>query len=296
MQCAADLGGTNLRLQFYSADSLISSINLKTADYQSFSEALRSSMPAEIRRLSCAVAGPVKNGTVRCGNIPWPEITQDDLKREFDLEAVTLINDLHAAALALLECPLNLRCLIGATSAGAKLLIGVGTGLGVALISAGGEIIPTECGWATFAPRSLLDMEFVNFVKKKKIVDRVAVEHVTAGPSVSLWYEFFGGGVCTPEDIYQMNDEISIKAVRMQWMVLGRIISEWSMMFSCAGGVYLTGGVVEKAGGLIDEPLVEGFLASLGKPTVLDELVRACSVNVVLTSDMPLRGAKLLLT
>ena len=295
MRCAADLGGTNLRLQFYLDDVIISSTTLKTLNFSSFDEALRSALPPDVSHFSCSVAGPVRNGSVRCGNLKWPEITEEGLKQNFKFKTVHLLNDLHAAALALQSLPLSLRRLRGEPGNSTKLLVGVGTGIGVSLVCE--SVIPTECGWATFAPRTREDLEFAHFVKERKGLERVAVEHVTAGPSVSLWYEFFGGEKSTsPEDVYLRMDEFSIKAIDRQWKTLGRIIAEWCMMFNCTGGVYMTGGVVDKAATLIDTPLVEGFTESLGEPASLDAIVNDCALSIILTSDLPLKGAKLILT
>ena len=107
----------------------------------------------------------------------------------------------------------------------------------------------TEAGWATFAPRTAEDRKFVEFLQTKKKIPRVAVEHVTAGPAVSAIFDFLSSGtVPPPEQIYASEDPLAFEAIDRQWRALGRVIADWCLQYRCSGGVFLTGGVVDKAG------------------------------------------------
>ena len=194
-----DLGGTNFRLKINGK-----LVQLKTADFPSFYAALESILPPEPGNFFfLAVAGPVKEGKVRCSNLShWGEISEKSICEKFGFKKTVLINDLHAAALALRILPLGeTRLLAGPekSSPGAKLLVGVGTGLGVSFLTFGGEALATEMGWATFAPKNKQESALVDFLGKK-----TSVESVTAGPAISRIFEFLGGKPgLTAEEIYK---------------------------------------------------------------------------------------------
>jgi glucokinase len=238
------------------------------------------------------------------------------------------------------------RAIAGVTAL-RRLIIGVGTGLGVAQSLSPTLVAATECGWRTFPVRDEDDLRLVEFLKVLKGVSRVSVEHVVGGEAVVGLYEFCRGGAAlpltkspvasaaetkspaglttatqltkvvasghgeastsaasvrhcppanaagalTPATIYGLaenGDPIALTAITLQWKYLGREISELILNYIPAA-VYLTGGVVAKAGNFLEVPLMAGLVESLGCE-VLDEIVRRVDVFVVEREDLAMMG------
>src|SRR5438132_359853 len=105
------------------------------------------------------VAGPVSAGRVHTTNLPWV-LEERELAQVMGIESVQLANDFHALALGIPAVkPKDLVTLNeGALDpSGPWALIGAGTGLGeaIAVLNERGrrEVLPSEGGHASFAPR-----------------------------------------------------------------------------------------------------------------------------------------------
>src|SRR5690606_17598353 len=132
------------------------------------------------------VAGPVVDGEIQFTNLSWV-VSRTELVASFEFEAVSLMNDFAAQALAapMLE-PDDLRQ-VGPDLKGSSgcpiAVVGPGTGFGVAALarSEHGEEVPlaTEGSHAGFAPYDELEVEVWRQLKAK--YGRVSTERVLCG-------------------------------------------------------------------------------------------------------------------
>ncbi len=137
-----------------------SSLNDIIADYLE-----RTMGRKRVPRAVIAVAGPVVDGEIEFTNLDW-QVSEGDLLAQFEFEAVKLINDFAAQALA---CPMltgEALKVLGPPRRGPPdcpmVVLGAGTGFGVAGLARsdrGDVAVATEGGHAAFAPSDDLEVE-----------------------------------------------------------------------------------------------------------------------------------------
>jgi glucokinase len=106
MILAGDIGGTNTRLAILEiADRwprVIVEQTFPSREHKSLDEIVLKFLGEHdltIKRACFGVAGPVRNRQSKPSNLPWV-VDADQLERLFGFDAVTLVNDLEANALA----------------------------------------------------------------------------------------------------------------------------------------------------------------------------------------------------
>jgi glucokinase len=262
--------------------------------------------PREPPRLACfGVAGPVLGEQVKVTHLPW-EIDAPALAARFGFARVGLLNDFAAAAhgidllaaadLATLQAgePLPLR---------PKVVIGAGTGLGVAYVL-GDAVLSGEGGHAAFAPADAQQAALWQWLHRR--FGRVQVEHVVSGPGLASIYEFLlqqpdragtGSGeplaaADPPQAIGQRaldgDDPLALAAVDLFIACYGALAGDHALNALARAGVYVTGGI---APGLLARLRHGGFLSAFNDKGVYAPITRACPVHVVLDPDLPLLGA-----
>ena len=143
-----DVGGTNARFALVDTDGRVRNLHVYQArDYASLADVIADYLERALGRRRppravIAVAGPVLDGEITFTNLDW-QVSEGDLLATFEFEAVRLLNDFAAQALA---CPRlereNLKP-IGPVLRGAGpdcplVVLGAGTGFGVAGLAHGG--------------------------------------------------------------------------------------------------------------------------------------------------------------
>ena len=140
---AGDIGGTKTHLALFS----VAGEKLHTEKFQSFPSKRYSGLEPVVEDFlgggydsidaACfGIAGPVLDGKVKTPNLPWM-VDSAELRRALELDAVTLLNDLEAAAYGLFTLPDDEFCALNPGTprrSGNKALIAAGTGLGEAIL------------------------------------------------------------------------------------------------------------------------------------------------------------------
>lgn len=224
---------------------------------------------AGIQRLAAmciAVAGPVDKDLVDLPNNHWI-FSKSELEAHLGAP-LTVINDFTAQALAieLLEGP-EIHW-IGpqrpSAPRGVRTIIGAGTGLGVAVETPGGEIIPSEAGHVGFAATSdheirLLEMLFERF-------RRVSVERLVSGPGLENLYwanQRIANPIpeadterLTPRQIGELahaGEPMAVRSVKDFFDILASFAGDMALSTWATGGIYLSGGVMRKLLSFFDE-------------------------------------------
>jgi glucokinase len=264
----ADIGGTHVRFALSSPAASIPLLadsigTFDVADFPSLADAAahyladRHTRPASA---VMAVAGRVEGDTARMTNHPWV-VSSERIRTALRLEAVTLVNDFVAQAMAIPLLREADIAVIGPTRPtpldGARrtfAVLGAGTGLGIAaLLVRDGRWLPlaTEGGHASFAPGTPEEIAILERLSAD--FGRVSNERLVSGAGLVNLHRALAQlagadpGSMQPEDITSgaaAGDPRCERAVDVFCAVFGAIAGDIALTFGAWDGVYLSGGLV----------------------------------------------------
>ncbi|HEV7253151.1 MAG TPA: glucokinase [Mesorhizobium sp.] len=292
-----DIGGTNARFQVMKApDRPPGEVRIvKTADFPDIDAAIRSVLAAgraaQPKSAILAVAGPVEGDEIPLTNSHWV-VRPRGMLEGLGLQDIALLNDFEAQALAVASLePEHLAPIGGGESetGGARVVLGPGTGLGVAgLIRSGGRWIPVpgEGGHIDLGPRT--PREFDVFRHLETIEGRISGEQILSGRGlVNLYGAIARADGAAPEPVeppqvtaraLDGSDRTAVETLDIFAACLGRVAGDVALVFKSTGGVYLSGGIAQKIVPLLNRPL---FREAFEDKAPHRELMRAMPVSVV---------------
>ena len=257
-----------------------------------------------------AVAGPVTDGRATLTNLAWtPDETE--IAERFALKRARIINDFAAAALGIASLAdddlLTLQAGI-ALERGPCVVVGAGTGLGVALLDwdeGGYEVHPSEAGHSDFAPVDALQDQLLVYLRRQ--FERVSCERVVCGAGLTRILDFLTqSAVAKPSaalveamanaDPAQAISTFALGAhepLAMQTLDLfvsayGAFAGNMALAIVARGGVYIAGGIAPKiARKLTDGTFVRAFAAK-GR---FRPLLETIPIKVVMNEQVGLLGA-----
>jgi len=205
---AGDIGGTKALLAIALMDDagyldIVRQQRFECCDFSSLEAIVEKFLSyVEIPRsqIICAsfgLPGPVSGRVVELTNLPWI-VDADRLQKQCQLKHVEFINDFYAAALGVdLLKPTDLFKLFSPENhpenkKGNRLVIGAGTGLGVAPVFYDGKrYLPqaSEGGHFDFAPISETQQQLLQWLWKRR--EHVSYERILSGAGLETLYEFF---------------------------------------------------------------------------------------------------------
>ena len=267
----ADLGGTNVR--FALADPalpnplLLDSVRrYRVKDFPSMADTIRqyfADSGLSASRAVIAAAGRIVDGeTVKVTNNPW-QVSAHGLAADLKFESVRLINDFAAQGMAVpLLAHDQLTPVgkprppkIGAHHAQTFVVVGPGTGLGVAgLLLRDGRwtVLETEGGHAGFAAHTAEDVEILHRLNAR--FGRVSNERMICGNGLVNLYlaladiEGLKAEEYTPEDITNRananTDPLCVRTVETLAGIFGSVAGDLVLSLGGWDGVFLTGGVL----------------------------------------------------
>jgi glucokinase len=274
----ADIGGTSLRLAHQHGDdpALCDPAIMACADFATAEDAFAgycAKHRLDIDMLCLAVAGPVNGAEVDITNNHW-QFDAGTLAAAMNLRAYLLINDFTAQAMAhrdLLQndrsMPASRRQILrdGTADQTAPLLvIGPGTGLGVAaLVPAGDDIqvIEGEGGHVSYAPRNPAEELVLAHLARE--FGHVSAERIVSGPGIESIYHCQTGDHKSAPDISALalaGDAAALSAVRLMLQSLGTVASNAALSLGARAGVVIAGGIAGKLAALLgDSGLIGRF-------------------------------------
>ncbi len=282
-----DVGGTHARFALYEGGvdgngELHLHRTLSAGAHPTFDQAIRTYLDsvaidsASLIGGGFAVAAPLDGGVVRFTNSPW-SFVGSELQSALRLSRLTVINDFEALALRVpsLSSGERLTLRTGKSEArAAKLVLGPGTGLGVAgivsLPSEGGQwqAVPGEGGHISFAPSDDFEFELLQFLQRR--YGRVSVERVLCGDGLAAIHQFLlsRAGVSDLRAITAAavttqalaGERLARESVLRFLAALGSFAGDCALMYAARGGVYIGGGIVPRFVSLLEESdLLERF-------------------------------------
>ena len=308
MQLCGDIGGTKALLALYddAAGCFNATARLDCADHADFVDLLGAFLaanhiaPGVIRGGCLAVAGPIDDDGRRAKitNLPWT-IDADVLSQRFGIGALLLANDFAAAALGVTACGMeSLHCLqAGAPlTDGVRLVIGAGTGLGMAVLLRDGKhwrVAPGEGGHVGFSPADAGQAALMEHLRRRH--GRVTWERVVSGPGLCAIHDYLGGGdddaAVIAANAMSCPGSPADRAMQIFLSAYGAFAGDMAMAVMARGGVYLCGGIAAKI-----LPLMQRgpFLSAFNAKAEHAALAARMPVYVVLDGETGLKGAALL--
>jgi len=302
MKLAGDIGGTKVLLALVDdAGNIVSQRRLASADFTDFApllgEFLRDA-DVTITGGCLAVAGPVADDgrSAKITNLPWA-IDASSLEREFAIGPgpLQLINDFAAAAMGVTALAANELVTLQAgepRAGGVKLVVGAGTGLGMAvLVREGGRwrALPSEGGHVGFAPTDEIQARIWTELFREH--GRVTSERLVSGPGLESIHRILVGEAVAAETISERalaGDAAARQSVDVFLAAYGAFAGDMAMAVMARGGVYLAGGIAAKMLPLLRSgTLVAAFNAKAEHAG----LVAGMPLHVVTDPRLGLRGA-----
>lgn len=307
---AGDIGGTKSRLAVYEQQSHTSLAekwyssqdhSSLTAVVQEFCREFR--LQGAISTACLGVAGPVEHNQARLTNLPWLVIG-DEISTYCQIPQVRIINDFQAAAHGIdALTTAQLVCLQEGRfdPQGNRLVIGAGTGLGVAAVvnSAQGFLPQSgEGGHMDFAPLNAIQQRLQTWLWSRW--ERVSYERLLSGSGLQALYAFFAELAWDdveqwpqPEHIQQWADEgdtHAVCAVTTFVQIYAAYIGNVALLWPAYAGIYIAGGIATKIERWM---LQKGFLTEMQNKGRMRGLVERMPVYLVKDQDLGLKGAML---
>lgn len=314
---SGDIGGTKTLLQIGSAERV--SVPLLQKSYASaaygglagiLDEFVAEAGGPQIAAACFALAGPVSGRLVRLTNLPW-EVDADALASRFAIQRVTLVNDFEAVGMGIsaLQAGELLTLQAGMEQAGNRLVLGAGTGLGVAWLTAahgGYKVHPSEGGHMDFAPADDTQYALLRYLQQRH--GHVSYERIVSGPGLVAIFEFFrdtgrelptakllaamaeddAAAVLTHFAQHQADEPIARSTLALFMAIYGAFAGNLALAALPRGGIYVAGGIAAKIATLLQRG---DFLRAFLDKGRFSPLLQTMPVRIVLNEQVGLLGA-----
>ncbi len=270
----ADLGGTHARFACVTnqASGLQALSTLRVADFADFAAALQhyqqslqaQGMTTTIQALGLAIAAPILPGQlIKFTNNHW-SINTAEIRREFNLQQLSLLNDFAALALSVPHLQASqLRHWPGSPSLGPfrqgdrLAVIGPGTGLGVASLyfhQGVWHALPSEAGHITLTPETELECQLWHYLRRD--YPCLSAETIFSGRGLSRLYQALAAvrqatlGDIVPDaaSLLQNAEHDALCAetlsVFLNW--LGSYLGNQILNLGARQGLFLAGGILPR--------------------------------------------------
>lgn len=265
---------------------------------------------AAVKAACFAVAGPVDLGRAKLTNLPW-QLDEAAIAQRLGLPQVSIINDFAAAGLGVDHLAADDLLTLQAGEAedrAQRIIVGAGTGLGVAFLAwdeNGYEVHASEAGHMDFAPTDAFQDALLAHLRLA--FPHVSYERVVCGagltrifcfiedtegtrPSRELKDAMSTGDPAQAITDYALNatDETAVRALDLFVTAYGAFAGNIALAMLARGGVYIAGGIAPKiAAKLEDGTFMRAFTAK-GR---FSRLLERMPVHVVMNEHVGLYGA-----
>ncbi len=315
-----DIGGTKTLLELVELDgaeaSVVARRRYPSRDYDHFEKVvddfLASCGNPRVAVASFGVAGPVEEREgaqkARVTNLPW-RLDGRALARRFGFQKVVLLNDFAAVAHGIGRLgPEQLATLQEGEPRpiAGRLVIGAGTGLGVAQLPWCGEghaVVATEGGHAGFAPCGELQTELLRWGQGQW--GRVSWEHLLSGPGLTRIYRFLLHHLRAGSDAAALleapdpaaaiaiaagrGEEPAARALGLFVELYGAAAGDFALASLPFGGLFVAGGIAPK---ILDHLRTGPFLDAFNAKGPMAPLMARIPVRVVTDPDVGLLGSR----
>ncbi len=317
---SGDIGGTKTLLRISAGDGVRAPLLQKSyssADYDGLAEILdeflREAGAANVVAACFALAGPVSGRRVKLTNLPW-EVDADALAARFGIARISLINDFeavgHGIAALLPGDLLTLQPGVPQPQ-GVRVVVGAGTGLGIAWLSWMNEsytVHPSEGGHMDFAPADAAQYALLQYLQQR--YGHVSYERIVSGPGLVAIFEFLrdsglgspsvqliaamgeGDAAAAITQAAQRGDEpIAQAALDLFVQVYGAFVGNLALLVLPRGGIYVAGGIAAKIAATMQRG---DFLRAFHDKGRYTGLLASLPLHIVTNQQVGLLGADLM--
>lgn len=298
----ADVGGTGTRLRVAGTSAPSPVREYTNSQYRSFADIVADYCAALGRvpnNCAIAAAGPVRQGQVQMTNLNWT-LAEGELRATFKFARVVLVNDFAALAWAtgaLAGSELHVLSAVAPAMTGNRVVLGPGTGLGVAaLLDAGASswrAVTGEGGHVTLPACTAEERQLTAAVAAE--FGHCSAERLLSGPGLSALTAGLGYGAATPAGVSawaHAGDERGVHVVKVFAELLATVAADLALTFDASGGVYLAGGILPKLGATF--PAAIFLQRFLDKGRMGEQLVNI-PVAIITCRNPALRGLERML-
>ena len=281
----ADIGGTNARFAYQEKNNgeLSNFSYLKCNDFENIYDAIeyyQQTNNLDIESMSIALASHTTKDAIKFTNNHW-KFKQSEIFKYFSLNKLIFVNDFVAQCLSLgsfykdisenraindkLLGKYDLKTIrSGTPTKNSPLLVsGPGTGLGVCtLLNINNHpiAIEGEGGHSSFAPNSDIEIELLQFLRKK--YNHVSNERIVSGSGIEEIYEFIcyinesrSEGLKAPVigNNALKGEPKAHDTIKLFFSILGTIISSVILINGTQCGVVIAGGITPKLQSILSE-------------------------------------------
>ena len=295
----ADIGGTTSRAAFASLggrpEGIVTIANDSVDGPEGVLARLLDGATRRPRAAVLALAAPVSGEEIALTNRNWC-VRLPDLSARFGISPIHAVNDFEALAWALPSLRDDDLQPIGDASSfgdGVKLVVGPGTGLGVAAlvptgqgISHGFHVIASEAGHTSFGPA--YPDEAMVFHRLAENGAPLSAETVLSGSGLSALHAAMHPYTLKVKSEMivrqaRAGDRTARATIAMFVRLLGRFAGDMALTFRATGGVYIAGGVATGLGPLFDAGL---FRAAFERHPPYERLLKAIP-SALITCEEP---------
>ncbi|MGH6796109.1 MAG: glucokinase, partial [Methylocella sp.] len=304
-----DIGGTNARFALVPAPGapLAAGPHLKTNDFPGLEDAVAEvfeGLGAKPRSLIACAAGPVSGRAVKMTNADWT-IDGAEVAAKAGLDQGLLLNDFEAQAFSLpvLELGSELGWVqpIGAFAPrpGTQLILGLGTGLGVAAlldIESRHFALASEAGHMGFGPLGAEEIALWPHLDTGSL-GRISAETVLSGPGLMRLHrarcraagEEAGESseIVLIERAHAQPEGEEAATLRLCWALTARFAGDLALTFLAHGGVTFSGGILPRIAEFCDR---QEFRSAFENKAPYGEMMRAIGTRLVISEDAVLAG------
>ena len=251
------------------------------------------------------IAGPVVGNKGKMTHRPWA-FDGDALAERFGMKRMRIVNDLAAAARGIEALGPRDTLVVQAGRAASdapRVVLGVGTGLGIAYLvpgaSGGFNVVPGEGGHIGFSPSSPEQAQLWQALFRKR--GRVEAEDIVSGRGMTQVYEVLrgqgevhGDAPAPAEPAWIVDGAVGRGDATCRHTLdlfiecMGTVAGDHALACMARGGVYIAGGVAAKIAPLIRSArFVQAFCAK----GVFGNFMAKVPVRVVTSERLPVVGA-----
>ncbi len=309
----ADVGGTKTLLRLVAVaegrpGAVLGEARYDSAGHASLTAMIQDFLAGRPRPAAAclAVAAPVEGRRTRLTNLDLT-VDADEIEAVCGMARVRLINDFVAVGYGIETLGAG-DCLTlqpGKPRAGApRVVLGAGTGLGVALLSWAGDhyaVWPSEGGHVDFAPIDEEQIALLRFLMARH--GHVSYERVLSGPGLVALFDFVcgqgdmgplrqavaqEGAAAVTRAAFEAGEPAALRAVDLFLRIYGAQAGNLALTAWARGGVYLAGGIAAR---LAPRLAASGFLEAFRAKGRYREVLGEFPVHVVLRAQVGLDGA-----
>jgi glucokinase len=301
-----DIGGTNVRIAAvaHPQAALKPVGRLKTSGFSGLAECIEQALAGHPDLLPRSVvacgAGPVAHRRLHLTNARWT-IDGPALAERLGLAQGLLLNDFEAQALALPAHRSEWLHRIGpsfAAEPGPQVILGPGTGLGVAaLVLSDGRFLPlaSEAAHMELGPATPEDAAI--WPHLDLFHGRITAEAVLSGPGLVRLHKARQIAAGVPDEGLDGvgivtrgltgTESAEAETIRHFWRIAGRFAGNMALTFLARGGVTLAGGILPRMLDLLDE---KAFRTAFEDKAPLQGVVQCIETRLLIAPDAVLAG------